>query len=118
MNDFLHDPITDQDDDFMLTGHGLSFELCPSCLTVRDPSDLGGVPLARIPLNLDHILGVAGGERIVAHTAHHHTLTVEAQRGALLVRVSTPHQELARYRVLLPARDHHRGLAALAAAAH
>jgi len=117
MNDFLHDPTTDQDDDFLLTGHGLSLELCPSCLTVRDAADLGGDPLARIPLNLDHILGVAGGERIVAHTAHHHTLTVEAQRGALLVRVSTPHQELARYRVLLPEPDHSRGLAARAAAA-
>lgn len=115
MNDFLHDPTTDQDDDFLLTADGLSFELCPSCLTVRRADARDADPIARIPLNLDHILGVTGGERIEAHTVHHHTLTVEREWDALVIRVRSPHLELARYRVPLPDAGASRRVAVAAA---
>lgn len=105
MSDFFHDPnVDDVGDTFVIhSADGLRLELSPSCLTVRDRLDPGAEPLARLPLNLDRIEGVAAGAQVTAHATHAHVLTVERTPGGLEVRVATPHVELLRCHLPLPA---------------
>ena len=102
MSDFFHDPTTDdQGDTFVIhTSDGLTLELCPSCLTIRGHDARA---LARVPLNLDRIEGVAAGANVTAHATHSHVLTVKRNREGLVVSVSTPHLELLRRHLPLPA---------------
>ncbi len=104
MTDFHHDPTTDQDDDITVSlTDGYLLHLCPTCLSVHAP-DVDGAPMARVPLNLDHILGVAGGDMLVAHATHGHTLTVQRTAGGLRIRVRTPHLLVHEHHLTLPAR--------------
>jgi len=105
MSEFFHDPTTDdQGDTFVIhTSDGLTLELCPTCLTVRDRLDPDAATLARVPLNLDRIVGVAAGTQITAHATHAHLLTVRREPGGLDVSVTTPHLELFRRHLPLPA---------------
>lgn len=107
MTDFHHDPTTDHDDDVTVSlTDGYRLHLCPTCLSVHAPGGAGaaGAPIARVPLNLDHILGVAGGETLVAHATHGHTLTVQRADDGLHIRVRTAHQLLREHHLPLPAR--------------
>lgn len=101
MSDFFHDPNIDEGGDTFIihSADGLTLELCPSCLTVRDRLDPGAAPLARLPLNLDRIEGVVADARVTAHATHSHVLTVDRVAGGLDVRVTTPHLELLRQRL-------------------
>lgn len=104
MTDFFHDPTDDHDDDITVTLQGgFTLRLCPSCLTVLDRTEQGP-PVARLPLNLDHILGVAGGEALTAHATHRQTLTVEREPGGLRISVCTPHVMLRQHHLALPVR--------------
>lgn len=103
MSDFFHDPNTDDEGDTFVihSQDGFTLELSPSCLTVRDRLDRGAEPLARVPLNLDQIVGVAAGAQVTAHATHAHVLTVRRVADGLDVRVSTPHDVLLRHHVAL-----------------
>lgn len=103
MSDFFHDPNIDEGGDTFVihSADGLTLELCPSCLTVRDRLEPGAAPLARLPLNLDRIEGVVADSRVTAHATHAHMLTVERVAGGLEVCVSTPHLEVLRQLVAL-----------------
>ncbi len=105
MSDFFHDPTTDDEGDTFVihTADGLTLELCPTCLIVRDRLEPDARALARVPLNLDRILGVAAGAQVTAHATHAHRLTVRREPGGLDVRVTTPHLELLRRHLTLPA---------------
>jgi len=99
VSDFFHDPNVDDDGDTFVihSADGLTLELSPSCLTVRDRLEPDAAPLARIPLNLDRIEGVVAGGRVTAHATHAHVLTVERVAGGLDVCVATPHLEILRH---------------------
>ncbi|MEJ2291766.1 MAG: hypothetical protein P8Y13_07540 [Deinococcales bacterium] len=101
MSDFFHDPTTDDSGDTFVihTSDGLTLELCPTCLTVRGRDARA---LARVPLNLDRIEGVAAGSHVTAHATHAHLLTVRRNAEGLEVSVSTPHLELFRRHLPLP----------------
>ncbi|MEJ2668422.1 MAG: hypothetical protein P8Z81_15230 [Deinococcales bacterium] len=103
MSDFFHDPNTDDEGDTFVihSQDGLTLEISPSCLTVRDRIERGAEPLARVPLNLDRIVGVAAGAQVTAHATHAHVLTVRRDGDGLEVRVSTPHVDLLRHHVPL-----------------
>jgi hypothetical protein len=104
MSDFFHDPTTDDSGDTFVihTADGLTIELCPSCLTVRSRGTADTLALARVPLNLDRIEGVAAGSQVTAHATHAHLLTVRREPGGLDVRVSTPHLEVLRRHLPIP----------------
>lgn len=103
MSDFYHDPNTDDEGDTFVihSQDGLTLEISPSCLTVRDRLDRGAEPLARVPLNLDRIVGVAAGAQVTAHATHAHVLTVRRDTDGLDVCVSTPHVDLLRHHIPL-----------------
>ena len=107
MSDFFHDPTTDDEGDTFVihTADGLTLELCPTSLTVHDRLEPEALALARVPLNLDRILGVAAGAQVTAHATHAHNLTVRREPGGLEVCVTTPHQELLRCHLALPVLD-------------
>lgn len=104
MSDFFHDPdIDDEGDTYVIHGSGgVTLELTPSCLTVRDRRDPAAAPLARVPLNLDRIEGVVAGDGVTAHATHAHLLTVRRVRDGLEILVTTPHQELLHQHLTLP----------------
>ncbi|HKI56787.1 MAG TPA: hypothetical protein VKB31_06495 [Trueperaceae bacterium] len=120
MSDFFHDPnVDDEGDTFVIhSADGLTLELSPSCLTVRDRLDPEAAPLARLPLNLDRIEGVVAGGQVTAHATHSHVLTVVRVEGGLVVRVTTPHLEVMRQRLPLSGRHGAAGTPSAAAAAH
>jgi len=104
MNDFFHDPTTDDSGDTFVihTSDGLTLELCPTCLTVRSRSAIETPAFARVPLNLDRIEGVSAGSQVTAHATHAHRLTVRREPGGLDVCVSTPHLEVLRRHLPIP----------------
>ncbi len=111
MSDFFHNPdIDDEGDTYVIhSTDGVTLELSPSCLTVRNRVDSAAPPLARVPLNLDRIEGVVAGDVVTAHATHAHVLSVRRVPGGLEVLVTTPHQELLRHRLRLPRHDHASG---------
>jgi len=107
MNDFFHDPTTDDSGDTFVihTADGLTLELCPSSLTVRGRGAGDALALARVPLNLDRIEGVSAGSQVTAHATHAHRLTVRREPGGLDVCVSTPHLEVLRRHLSIPGAE-------------
>lgn len=114
MSDFFHDPTTDdQGDTYVVhSADGLTLELCPTCLTVRNRSERDAPALARVPLNLDRIVGVVAGNQITAHATHAHELVIRREPDCLTVVVRTQHHELLRRRLTLPRRAAQRDVAA------
>lgn len=121
MSDFFHDPTTDDSGDTYVvhTADGLTLELCPTCLTVRDRNADEALALARVPLNLDRIVGVVAGSQITAHATHAHELTIRRNAEGLEVSVRTPHLEVFHRHLSLPRRGSTpHGAAASSASAH
>jgi len=71
---------------------------------VRDRNAGEAPALARVPLNLDRIVGVAAGNQITAHATHAHELTIRRDADGLDVSVRTPHLEVFHRRLSLARR--------------